>query len=103
MGASGLLGTALVASLHRAGVRVTAFSRKRGSDRPGFGHWDPSAGVIESERLEGADAIVNLAGTNLSEGRWTEKRKREFWSSRIESTALLCAHAPPRSRSRPRC
>jgi uncharacterized protein len=89
MGASGLLGTALVASLHRAGVRVTAFSRKRGSDRPGFGHWDPSSGVIEAERLEGADAIVNLAGTNLADGRWTEKRKREFWSSRIESTALL--------------
>jgi uncharacterized protein len=89
MGASGLLGTALVASLHRAGVRVTAFSRKRGLDRPGFGHWDPSAGVIERERLEGTEAIVNLAGASLADGRWTDARKREVWSSRVESTALL--------------
>lgn len=89
MGASGLLGTALVASLHRAGVRVTAFSRSRSTDRPGVGHWDPGAGVIDRDRLEDSDAIVNLAGANIADGRWTAARKRDIWSSRVDSTALL--------------
>jgi uncharacterized protein len=90
MGASGLLGTALVSGLHKAGVSVTAFSRSRQLDRPGMGHWDPAAGTIDKDRLEGADAVVNLAGANLAEGRWNEARKRLFWSSRVDSTALLC-------------
>jgi uncharacterized protein (TIGR01777 family) len=33
----------------------------------------------------GADAIVNLAGENLAEGRWTEERKRRIRGSRIEA------------------
>jgi len=89
MGASGLMGTALLSGLHKSGVAVTAFSRKRHSDRPGFGHWNPEAGLIEVERLHG-DAVVNLAGSNLGDGRWTDARKRSFWSSRVESTELLC-------------
>ena len=90
MGASGMLGTALVSSLHKSGITVTAFSRSRRNDRPGMGHWDPGTGRIEAERLRGAAAVVNLAGTNLAEGRWTDARKRGFWSSRVDSTSLLC-------------
>ena len=89
MGASGLLGTALTSGLHRSGIAVTAFSRKRHGDRPGVGHWNPETGAIEAERLRG-DAVVNLAGSNLGEGRWTEARKRSFRSSRVDATALLC-------------
>jgi hypothetical protein len=88
MGASGLMGTALLSGLHKSGIAVTAFSRKRHSDRPGVGHWNPEAGLIEADRLRG-DAVVNLAGSTL-DGRWTEARKRMFWSSRVDSTALLC-------------
>ncbi len=91
LGASGMLGTALVAGMLKAGTSVTAFSRKRRqSDQPGLGHWDPAAGTIEAERLEGCDAVVNLAGENLGEGRWSAARKRALWASRVDSTALLC-------------
>lgn len=90
MGASGLLGTALVSSLHKAGLSVTAFSRKRHIDRPGVGHWDPEAGTIETARLDGADGVVNFAGANIAEGRWSAARKEKLWNSRVDSTALLC-------------
>lgn len=89
MGASGLIGTALTSGLHRSGIAVTAFSRKRHGDRPGVGHWNPETGAIDAERLR-ADAVVNLAGSNLGEGRWTEARKRTFRSSRVDATSLLC-------------
>ena len=35
------------------------------------------------------DAVVNLAGESLAEGRWTEKRKEIFYSSRIGFTEQL--------------
>jgi uncharacterized protein (TIGR01777 family) len=90
-GATGLLGTALVASLLESGRTVTAFSRQRRSrDLPELAHWDPVAGAIDAQRLEGTDAVVNLAGENLADGRWTAARKRLLWSSRVDSTALLC-------------
>jgi uncharacterized protein (TIGR01777 family) len=88
MGASGLLGTALTSGLHRSGIAVTAFSRARHGDRPGVGHWDPETGEIEASRLRG-DAVVNLAGANIGEGRWNEARKRRFRTSRVDATALL--------------
>jgi uncharacterized protein (TIGR01777 family) len=90
-GASGFLGTALIRSLLGSGSRVTAFSRTRGRNQPGMGHWSPQAGTIETERLEGSDAVVNLAGENIADGRWTPARKRELWASRVDTTALLCA------------
>jgi len=88
-GATGLLGTALIASRHRQGQTVTAFSRTRRPDQPGFGHWDPAAGTLDAHRLEGADAVVNLAGEDIGEGRWTAARKQRLRDSRVRSTELL--------------
>ena len=89
LGASGMLGTALIEKSLGAGVRVTAFSRTRRRNSPGVAFWDPQAGQIEKERLEGVDAVLNFAGANIAEGRWTDARKRLLWSSRVDSTALI--------------
>lgn len=86
MGATGMLGRALCAALERAGVRVTRFSR---SARPGFAIWDPSRGEIDAKPLATADAVVNLAGEDLADKRWTDKRKQQLRDSRIQSTWLL--------------
>ena len=82
---------ALTSSLLRAGVRVTAFTRKRQANSPGIGFWDPDARQIEEQRLDGADAIINLAGESLADGRWTDARKRRLWASRVDSTALIAS------------
>jgi uncharacterized protein (TIGR01777 family) len=88
-GATGMLGTALIAALHRAGHVVTAFSRTRYSDRPGFAHWDPTAGTIDLARLQGADAVVNFAGESIGDGRWTAARKQRLIDSRVVATELV--------------
>lgn len=33
---------------------------------------------MPEEHLQSIDAFINLAGTSLNEGRWTDKRKRTF-------------------------
>jgi uncharacterized protein (TIGR01777 family) len=51
--------------------------------------WDPDAGTIDADGLEGADAVVNLAGAGIGDSRWSESRKRVLVESRTRSTALL--------------
>jgi uncharacterized protein len=97
MGATGLLGRALCAALERAGVTVHRYSR---SARPGFARWDPLAGMIDAEKLNGVDAVVNLAGEDLADRRWSAARKRLLRDSRVGSTQLLARtlaklEAPP--------
>lgn len=86
MGASGLLGTALTASLRADGIEVTEFSRHARSGRVA---WDPERGEIAADALEGVDAVVNFAGENLDGGRWNDARKRRLWTSRVAATGLL--------------
>jgi uncharacterized protein (TIGR01777 family) len=89
LGATGLLGTALIAHLHKGGYTVTAFSRARHPERAGFAYWNPEAGEIDTGRLQGADAVINLAGENIGDGRWTKGRKRRLRESRVASTELI--------------
>lgn len=88
-GATGLMGTALLAALHRDGASAVSFSRSRKEGRPGFARWDPEAGTIDAERMRGADAVVNLAGASIAGGRWTKARKAVLRDSRIRSTELI--------------
>ena len=39
--------------------------------------------------IEGSDIVINLSGRSIAKGRWTEKAKREIYSSRIETTKRL--------------
>ncbi len=86
-GGSGFLGTNLSAFLRAQGHEVKVLTR---SPRlPGDVRWDPANGEVELPRLEGFDAVFHLAGANLSSARWTEARKRELWSSRVDATRFL--------------
>jgi uncharacterized protein (TIGR01777 family) len=49
----------------------------------------------------GADAVVNLAGASIADGRWTEQRKKELRSSRVDTTKAL-VNALARMAARPR-
>lgn len=91
-GASGLIGTALCASLEHDGHAVTRLVRREA--RTGESRWDPAAGRIEPAAIEGADAVVHLAGAGIGDRRWTEGYKREILESRTRSTGMLaCAIA----------
>ena len=87
-GASGMIGSALIASLRRDEHQVIRLVR-RTPVRPDESYWDPAAGTIETTRLEGLDGVVHLAGENLAGGLWTEARKRRILQSRVQGTSLL--------------
>ncbi|HYB72962.1 MAG TPA: TIGR01777 family oxidoreductase [Candidatus Sulfotelmatobacter sp.] len=88
-GSSGLIGSALVASLVAGGHRVSRLVRGPGSGADAI-EWDPASGVREVALLEGLDGVVHLAGANIGAGRWTARRKAEIRRSRVEGTQRLC-------------
>ena len=87
-GSTGLIGTALVPALQERGHRVVRLVRSGGGGQDAV-RWDPSAGTIEAERLEGIDAVVHLAGESIAEGRWTAQKKARIMESRKQGTGLL--------------
>jgi len=88
-GSSGLIGSALAARLEACGHEVTRVVRRPVSPGDKAVHWDPRAGTIDSARLDGLDAVVNLAGAGIGDHRWTQARKRVVLESRTQSTALI--------------
>jgi uncharacterized protein (TIGR01777 family) len=90
-GASGLIGSALVKSLLSDGHQVTKITRPGGSVGAGSILWEPTRGNLESDALEGLDAVVNLAGENIGSSRWTKEKKRRIRDSRVKGTALLAS------------
>jgi uncharacterized protein len=91
-GASGLIGRALAESLRAAGHSVQTLVRRKPDESQGEMAWDPEAGVLDSSRLEGVDAVVHLAGKPI-DGRWTEATKRAIRDSRVKGTTLLAQAA----------
>ncbi len=90
-GASGLVGGALVPFLAAAGHEVVRIGRSAGRSAPGAGdiRWDPGAGVLDADALEGFDGVVHLAGENIAAGRWNAEKKRRIRGSRVDGTRLL--------------
>jgi len=88
-GASGLVGKALVRSLEADGHSVARLVRPGGARAAGDIAWDPGSALVDVEALEGFDAAVHLSGANIAQGRWTEARKAELRSSRVDTTRVL--------------
>lgn len=100
-GSSGLIGSALVKSFKEQGNEVLRLVRGEAQAGEGAILWDPAAARLDAEVLEGADALIHLSGANIAEGRWTARRRKALWDSRVKSAALL-AETLPRLRRPPR-
>jgi uncharacterized protein (TIGR01777 family) len=93
-GSTGLVGTALTQDLQRAGHTVCRLIRPGTSTRAignsqGFDvNWNPATGELGGAAV-GADAVVNLAGASIADGRWTPQRKQLLRSSRVDTTRAL--------------
>lgn len=85
-GARGLVGSELSAFLTAGGHDVVALTRR---DDPQAVHWSPAEGTIETDKLEGFDAVIHLAGENIL-GRWNARKKQAIRDSRLQGTRLLC-------------
>lgn len=105
-GSSGLIGGALAASLLADGHRVTRLVRREPQTRvdgSAEARWDPRAEAVAVDPavLDGADAVVGLAGAGVGDRRWTAAYKNEIRESRVRGTGALAAairgcEKPPR-------
>jgi uncharacterized protein (TIGR01777 family) len=86
-GSTGLIGTALVERLRSLGHQVVRLVRASptGDDV----RWDPTSGTLDPAALDGADAVVHLAGAGIGDHRWTDDYRRQIRDSRVRSTELL--------------
>ena len=106
-GSGGLIGSALVKSLRADSVRV------RRLVRPGSAHpsgvddgvttlpWDPDRGVLPTDALDGAGAVVNLGGVGIGDRRWTPRYRALLRSSRLAGTGLLARELARRGADAP--
>ena len=88
-GASGLIGTPLVASLERSGHKVLRAVRRDVVDADKEIRWDPAQGEIDRDGLAGVDVVVHLAGANIAGRRWTSAYKQLLIDSRVRGTSLI--------------
>lgn len=87
-GSSGFLGTHLTEHLRVHGHEVVQLVR-RPATSGSESEWDPSAGRIEDDVLDSADAVINLAGSSVAGNPHSDAWERELWSSRLDTTGLL--------------
>lgn len=111
-GGTGFVGRALCHALVARGDDVVVLTRGPARDlthacgKCGHGgkialtSWTPEEPGAWAEVIDGADAVVNLAGASVAEGRWTDERKQVLRSSRIVSTTLL-AEAIAKAKRKP--
>jgi len=106
-GGTGFIGRSLCASLCQEGHRVTLLTRRMEEAQRSCGssvtdvEWNGREAGAWEHCLEGADAVINLAGAPIADGRWTEARKRLLTESRVLTTRLL-VEAMSRRSSKPR-
>ncbi len=90
-GGTGLIGRALIDNLVADGHTATVLSRspqKHQSSLPTGVQavaWDGKSADGWEHLADGADAIVNLAGEGIADGRWSEERKQRIVQSRVDA------------------
>jgi uncharacterized protein (TIGR01777 family) len=93
-GGTGLIGSALTKLLVERGHDVIILTRNiEGNHQTqkniSYATWDVKAKTIDRTAIEKADYIVHLAGANVGDKRWTNRRKKEIVESRTQSAGLL--------------
>jgi uncharacterized protein (TIGR01777 family) len=86
-GGTGFIGGALIERLLQRGDSVLVYSRDRshfGSDN--IQYINDLSDISKNDYFE---CFINLAGENMSRGRWNEARKAELIGSRIDSTRAI--------------
>ncbi len=97
-GASGPIGTALLASFEPQSTQIVRLVRGR-AQNAGQVSWDPLA-PLSPTAVSGFDAVVHLAGESVV-GRWTNEKKSAIRDSRVLGTRHLSA-ALAQSEAKPR-
>jgi uncharacterized protein len=90
-GGTGLIGSFLSQKLADDGYEIIVLTRNnKHKDKKvhagiRFELWDGKTSTGWGDLVNGAFAIINLAGENISSGRWTRERKQSILESRVDA------------------
>ncbi len=95
-GGTGLIGRALTKGLIADGHEVIILTRNpdKVTNMPATARlqkWDGETAEGWGELADGADAIVNLAGAGIADGRWSAQRKQQIRQSRLNAGRAVMA------------
>ena len=96
-GATGFIGEPLVGALVAAGHEAAVLTRDpqeapESLSSARFVAWDGrTVDPSWAKELDGAEAVINLAGANIGAKRWSDERRRELLESRVHSTGAIVA------------
>ncbi len=94
-GATGFIGKALCRRLAERGYEIVALSRDLAKGEEVLGkdvqvvEWDGKSSRGWLDYVEGSQALLNLAGENLSSERWTEDKKQSILQSRLDAAEAV--------------
>ena len=104
-GASGFLGRKLAERLAKAKNTLVFVSRnaertkQKLSLKGDYFSWNYKTEDFPVLALKGVDAVIHLMGESIASGRWSPKRKKEIYDSRIVSTEKVIKALPPSVKS----
>lgn len=90
-GATGFIGRHLCRNLLDSGYELIALTRdvekaeKVLDSRVHCARWDGKTAEGWQRFVEGAEAVINLAGENLAQGPWTERYRQRILESRVNA------------------
>ena len=86
-GGTGHLGRNIEKELTLKGYKVLILTRKPSKENHIF--WNPSENKIDTEKLSEVEIIINLAGENIGEKKWSNERIKALFLSRINPAVVL--------------
>ena len=88
-GGTGLIGNKLFDVLEKEGYNVAVLSRNPDKTKLRAFYANYEKNEIDNEAILFTDIVINLAGENISRGRWTNKQKEKIVNSRVKSVEFL--------------
>ncbi len=92
-GGTGFLGRHLISALQQKSHTLIVLTRNPRPSQPSTGvqyvQWDAKTMSTWAEQIDGADAVINLAGESIGSRRWTSAQKERIRSSRIDATRAV--------------
>lgn len=95
-GATGFIGTHLARFLPNVRILTrdtaaaqTTLEKRAISVSRGVVQWNPAKLSLDASALDGVDAIINLAGVSVADGRWTKARKTKILQSRLNAVNTI--------------
>ena len=86
-GSTGLIGTALTRHLQSLGHNIYPLYRNPSTEKSHY--WSPEEDQIHLDDEIKLDTVIHLAGENIADSRWSQKKKDSILNSRVHGTRLL--------------